>query len=67
MRSVCVPYYQQKAELPGIKEAMPESAQIHSQVLQNVAPRVDWAFQAFFRRIRAAQTAGYPRLHGRDR
>jgi putative transposase len=30
MRGAVVTYYQQKAELPGIKEAMPEYAEIHS-------------------------------------
>jgi putative transposase len=33
MRGASVTYYQQKAELPGIKEAMPEYAEVNSQVL----------------------------------
>jgi putative transposase len=33
MRGVSVTYYQQKAELPGIKAAMPEYSEVHSQVL----------------------------------
>jgi putative transposase len=64
---VSVNYYQQKAELPGIKEAMPEYAEVHSQVLQDVVQRVDHAFQAFFRRVKAGETPGYPRFHGRTR
>jgi putative transposase len=64
---VSVGAYQQKAELPGIKEAMPEYADVHSQVLQDVVLRVDRAFQAFFRRFQAGETPGYPRFHGRDR
>ena len=64
---VSVNYYQQKAELPGIKEAMPEYAGVHSQVLQDVVLRVDRAFQAFFRRVQVGETAGYPRFQGRDR
>jgi putative transposase len=67
MRGVSVTYYQQKAELPGIKEAMPEYGEVHSQVLQDVVLRVDRAFQAFFRRLREGQTPGYPRFHGRAR
>src|SRR5689334_22119580 len=67
LRGVSVTYHQQKAELPGIKESMPEYAEIHSQVLQDVVLRVDRAFAAFFRRIREGQTPGYPRFHGRDR
>jgi putative transposase len=64
---VSVTDYQQKAELPGIKEAMPEYGEVHSQVLQDVVLRVERAFQAFFRRIHEGQTPGYPRFHGRDR
>jgi putative transposase len=67
MRSVAVTYYQQKAELPDIKEAMPEYAEVNAQVLQDVVQRVDRAFQAFFQRICEGQTPGYPRFHGRDR
>jgi putative transposase len=67
MRGVTVTYYQQKAELPGIKEAMPEYDEVHSQVLQDVVLRVDRAFQAFFRRALAGETPGYPRFHGRNR
>jgi putative transposase len=32
-----------------------------------VVQRVDRAFQAFFRRVKAGETPGYPRFHGRDR
>ena len=64
---VSVNYYQQKAELPGIKEAMPEYAEVNSQVLQDVVLRVDRAFQAFFRRVKSGETAGYPRFQGRNR
>jgi putative transposase len=69
MRGVSVSYYQQKAELPGIKikEAMPEYGEVNAQVLQDVVLRVDRAFQAFFQRMREGQTPGYPRFHGRDR
>ena len=67
MRGVSVTYYQQKAELPGIKEAMPEYGEVHSQILQDVILRVDRAFQAFFRRVKNGETPGYPRFHGRNR
>jgi putative transposase len=66
-RGVSVTYYQQKAELPGIKEAMPEYGEVNAQVLQDVVQRVDRAFQAFFRRVKSGETPGYPRFHGRDR
>ncbi len=47
------------------KQAHPELNAVHSQVLQNIADRVELAFQAFFRRIKAGETTGYPRLKGR--
>src|SRR5215472_10217312 len=67
MRGISVTYFQQKAELPEIKAAMPEYAEVHSQVLQDVVLRVDRAFQAFFQRVKDGKTPGYPRFHGRDR
>src|SRR6516164_7873026 len=60
MRGVTITSSQQQAALPGIKEALPEYADVHSQVLQDVVLRVDRAFQAFFRRIQAGETPGYP-------
>lgn len=41
---------------------------VHSQVLQEVCTRVDLAFQAFFRRVKAGEEkVGYPRFRGRNR
>jgi putative transposase len=67
MRGVSVTSYQQKAELPGVKEAMPDYGEVHSQALPEVILRVDRAFQAFFQRIGEGQTPGYPRFHGSTR
>jgi putative transposase len=67
MRGGSVTYYQQKAELPGIKEAMPEYAEVHSQVLQDVVLRVERAYQVFFQRLKNGSTPGYPRFQGRAR
>jgi putative transposase len=67
MAGVTVSYYEQKRELPGVKEERPEYREIGSQVLQDVIQRVEWAFAAFFRRVRAGDKAGYPRFKGRDR
>jgi putative transposase len=66
-RGASITYYQQKVELPGIKAAMPEHADVNAQVSQDVAQRVDRAFQAFFRRIKAGQKPGYPRYKGSGR
>src|SRR5262249_20576454 len=59
--------YDQQATLPTLKVARPTLASVHSQVLQNVAVRLDLAFQAFFRRVRAGEKPGYPRFRGRWR
>ena len=56
--------YDQQATLPELKSARPLLAQVNAQVLQNVAVRIDLAFQAFFRRCRAGETPGYPRFRG---
>lgn len=37
---------------------------VYSQVLQEVQYRVDLAFKAFFRRVKAGEKAGYPRFKG---
>jgi putative transposase len=41
---------------------------VHSQVLQNVQERVDLAYQAFFRRVKAGEkNVGFPRFKGKGR
>src|SRR5437867_11784870 len=59
--------YDQHATLPALKVARPSLATVHSQVLQNVAVRIDLAFKAFFRRVKAGEEPGYPRFRGCDR
>ncbi len=59
--------YQQEAELKDIRAAFPEYAAIHSHVLQDVLARLDKTYQAFFRRLKAGEKAGFPRYQGRDR
>jgi putative transposase len=59
--------YQQQATYPILKQARPSLNGVHSQVLQNVAVRIDLAFKAFFRRCKAGENPGYPRFRGKDR
>lgn len=59
--------YQQQKTLAGLKEQRPSLAGAHSQVLQNVAVRIDLAFKAFFRRVKAGEKPGYPRFRGQGR
>ena len=59
--------YQQEAELRAIREAFPAYGAIHSHVLQDVLARLDRTYQAFFRRMRAGEKAGFPRYQARTR
>jgi putative transposase len=59
--------YQQKAELPELKAACPEYAEVNAQVLQDVILRVERTYQAFFRRVAAGETPGSPRFQGQGR
>ena len=64
---VSVSRYQQEAELKAIRAELPEYAAMHRHVLQDVLARLDKTDQAFFRRVKAGQTPGFPRFKGRDR
>jgi putative transposase len=62
-----VSLYDTNKLLTGWKQEKPELSQAHSQVLQNVQERVDLAYQAFFRRVKAGENPGYPRFRGYGR
>jgi len=65
---VSLSYYDTKKMLPVWKEEKPALKRVHSMVLQDVTMRVDLAFQAFFRRVKAGEEEpGYPRFKGYDR
>jgi putative transposase len=60
-------YHAQAVSIPKLKQERPALASVHSQVLQNVAMRIDLAFKAFFRRAKAGEKPGYPRFRGKHR
>ncbi len=63
-----VDYADQQAQLPGLKIAVrPGLQMVHSQVVQDVVRRLQRAFDAFFRRVKAGATPGYPRFRGAGR
>jgi putative transposase len=67
-RGITLNYHKQAIELPKLlKKEIPEFKEIHSQVLQDVAKRLDKAFQAFFRRVQHGEKPGYPRFQGKNR
>lgn len=66
-REIAINYNSQAMQLPEIKEVRTEYKDIHSQVLQDVLKRVEKGMKAFYRRVNAGQTPGYPRFQGRNR
>jgi len=52
-------YYDQANTFNERKKYIPELKQVHSQVLQDVAKRLEKAFQAFFRRVKSGEHCGY--------
>jgi putative transposase len=46
---------------------MPYGQQLFSQTAQSVVQQLDQAFEAFFRRVKAGQTPGYPRFKPKTR
>ncbi len=58
-------YYDQNVTIPPLKAERPTLKDVHSQVLQDVAVRLDLVFKAFFRRVKAGEQPGYPRFRGR--
>lgn len=66
-RQASLSYHQQATTLPALKQERTGLRNVHSQVLQNVAVRIDLAFKAFFRRCKAGEEPGYPRFRGQGR
>jgi putative transposase len=56
--------YEQQKHFPRWSKEFPEIGGVFSQVLQNVAVRLDIAFKAFFRRVQAGEKPGFPRVKG---
>jgi putative transposase len=59
--------YDTMVMIPGWKKERPSLKSVHSQVLQNVNVRVELAYQAFFRRVKAGEDPGCPRFKGYGR
>ncbi|MGX7004323.1 RNA-guided endonuclease InsQ/TnpB family protein [Caballeronia sp. KNU42] len=53
--------------LPEIKAARHEFVELGSHALQQTLRKLDLAFQAFFRRVKAGQTPGFPRFKASKR
>ena len=66
MRKAQVSFYSQDAQLKEIRAADPERYGRWAFTCERAAiRRLDRAFQAFFRRVKAGEKPGYPRFKGR--
>ena len=59
-------FYDQSNYLKTYKAEHPKLYEVHAHLLQDALRRSDRAFVAFFRRVKAGETPGYPRFKGRD-
>ena len=59
--------FEQLRRVRELKQSNPYATNVHSHIIQIVVQDLDKAFQAFFRRIKAGETPGYPRFKGRNR
>ena len=59
--------YSQMREISGVRDVRPEYATIHTHLLQDAITRLDRAYRAFFRRVKAGEAPGFPRFKGRGR
>lgn len=54
-------------QIPGLKKDNPYYKAVHSQVLQEVAARLDKAYDNFFRRVKSGkEKPGFPKFKGRQ-
>jgi putative transposase len=60
-------FHRQAIQLPEIKFIRDDVEAIHSQVLQDTLRKLSKAFDAFFRRLKTSEKAGFPRFKGQDR
>jgi putative transposase len=66
-RQESVRLYDHQATLPALQGARPALADVPSPVAQTVAVRLDLAFQAVCRRVRAGEKPSSPRSRGKGR
>lgn len=67
LNKVSINFHQQAIQLPEIKTVREDVDALYSQVPQDALRRLSKAFDAFFRRVKAKQTAGFPRFKSKSR
>lgn len=67
LQRVSINYNRQTRELAELRGEAPDWHAVPSNVLRSALHRVDRAFKAFFRRVKAGEKPGYPRFRAVDR
>jgi putative transposase len=62
-----ITYYDQANQLKAIRQFDEDAAWLNCASIQQTLRRLDRAFAAFYRRVRAGETAGYPRFKSKCR
>jgi putative transposase len=62
-----ITFEEQSAQLPDIRRERKDVEAVNAQVLQEVLKRLDRAYRAFFRRVKAGKKPGFPRFRGKGR
>ena len=66
-QGVSLGYAARAGELRAVRDAVPELAGYSFSAEQQVLRRLDKAFAAFFRRVKAGETPGFPRFRAKSR
>jgi putative transposase len=67
-RGESLTYGQQWAHFRDLRHTLPDTlGKLNATAIQQMLRRLDKAFTAFFRRLKAGQTPGFPRFKSRDR
>jgi putative transposase len=67
MAGLTLTYYSQANQLKALRQDRSDVAGVNFSMLQAVCRRAQRTFDAFFRRVKAGQKAGYPRFKSRTR
>lgn len=62
-----VNYYEQSRQLTEARKALPEVRKTLRTIQADALERLDFAFNAFFRRLKAGEKPGFPRFKSHDR
>ncbi len=60
-------YYGQSRQLAEVRRELPEYRNLSVNSLRTTLNRIDWAFKAFFRRVKAGDKPGFPRFRSVER